>query len=363
MSERILVVDDDDLHRALVRSALEGMGLVLEAPDAEVALRVLKESPVDLVVLDVVMPGATGFELCRKIKELTGDKVPVLLATALRDREHRVAGLSAGADDFLSKPLDRAELRLRVDLFLRLRRQEKQIRQQLVELQRLDALKDDLVSVLVHDLKHPLSGVFAWLSLARDSAPAETAADLDLALADAGRVRDAVNDLLQIRALEQGQLRPSCGPEPLDALVAAAADSLRGAARERQLTLQVSAPSDSAELDATLVRHALENLIANAIKFAPAGSAVEITATVAEDQVHVAVLDRGPGVPDQHKAELFAKFRTLDPAAARARRGFGLGLYLVQLVAEAHGGSAGVHDRPGGGAAFELTLPRSGRPA
>ena len=352
----VLVADDDMLHRELVRAALQGMCTVVEAEDAEAAVRIVQRTPVDLVVLDVVMPGQTGIAACRQIKALTNESVLVLLVTALHEREHRLAGLSAGADDFLTKPFDRTELRLRVDLFLRLRGQQRMIREQLVALQRLDALKDDLVSLLVHDLKHPLSGVFAWLSIARESAAPETMAELDQALGAAGRVRDAINDLLQIRALEQGQLTPARTQLPLADVVRGAIAGLAGSARERQVTLEQRTPPLMIAADATLVRRALDNLLANAIKYAPPSSTVEVIATAEEGLVRLEVSDRGPGVPDERKAELFTKFGTLDPATMRTRRGFGLGLYFVQLVAEAHGGHAGVRDRPDGGAVFELTL-------
>lgn len=353
---RILVVDDDVLHRELVRAAIADMCEVVEASDAEEALRIVQAAPIDLVVLDVVMPGETGIDACRRIKATTNDRVAVLLVTALSEREHRLAGLSAGADDFLTKPFDRTELRLRVDMFLRLRKQESIIRDQLIALQRLDALKDDLVSLLVHDLKHPLTGVFAWLSIARASSPPETAVELENALSAAVRVRDTINDLLQIRALEQGELTPTLAPMSIADVVESAVAGLEGAARERRVALVQRVPAAVIRADAALVRRAIDNLLANAIKFAPPESAVEVVATVDDGQLHLEVIDQGPGVPDERKAELFTKFGTLDPGAIRSRRGFGLGLYFVQLVASAHHGRAGVRDRRGGGAIFELTM-------
>ncbi|MBI1945888.1 MAG: hybrid sensor histidine kinase/response regulator [Deltaproteobacteria bacterium] len=356
MTAKILVVDDDLLHRELVRAALAGMCTVIEAEDAEGALRTVQREAIDLAVLDIVMPGETGVELCRKIKTLTNEQVPVLMVTALSDREHRLAGLAAGADDFLTKPFDRTELRLRVDMFLRLRGQERTIREQLRALQRLDALKDDLVSLLVHDLKHPLSGVFAWLALAKTSATPDNADELDQALAAAGRVRDAINDLLQIRALEAGRLTPALAPVPLEPLLRDAAAGFEASARGRSLTIEVQTVDVTVDADRALLRRALDNLLANAIRYAPPGSAVELRAANEGDAVSLTVTDCGPGVPDERKAELFTKFGTLDDGALRTRRGFGLGLYLVQLVAEAHQGQARVRDRPGGGAIFELTI-------
>jgi signal transduction histidine kinase len=98
-------------------------------------------------------------------------------------------------------------------------------------------------------------------------------------------------------------------------------------------------------------------LISNAVKYTRRGSDVEITADVAGDRVEVRVADRGPGVPDEFKRLIFEKFGTVEDKRGQQRRGFGLGLHLVQLVAEAHGGVVGVRDREGGGAVFVLSLP------
>ncbi|MCC7074028.1 MAG: hybrid sensor histidine kinase/response regulator [Deltaproteobacteria bacterium] len=353
----ILVVDDDLLHRELVRAALADMCAVVEADCADAALRAVQRHAVDLVVLDVVMPGDSGIEACRAIKALTNGRVPVLFVSALQDREHRLAGLSAGADDFLTKPFDRTELRLRVDMFLRLRAQARTIREQLDALQRLDALKDDLASLLIHDLKHPLAGVFAWLAIARSSAPPEIADDLDQALSAAARVRDAINDLLQIRAFEQGRLVPVSKDLALHELVADVVSTHQGVAQGREVTLAVQTTPTTFAGDAQLLRRALDNLLANAIKYAPVASTIDVVVRHDGADVVIEVCDRGPGVPVDRRADLFTKFGALDPASLRTRRGFGLGLYLVQLVAEAHGGRTGVRDRPQGGAIFEIVVP------
>jgi len=127
----------------------------------------LKTTPVDLVLLDVMMPQMSGMDVCRIIKRAAGEGayVPVLLLTALGAQEDRNRGLAAGADDFLTKPVDRHELLLRVRSFIKLRLQDELIRHQLDELRALDALKDDLVSLMVHDLRNPLSGLVGFLDV------------------------------------------------------------------------------------------------------------------------------------------------------------------------------------------------------
>lgn len=358
VTPRVLVVDDDARNRSLVREWLKAIADVEEAADAPAAYAALDAQPVDLVLLDVMMPGESGISACKNIKARAGPYLPVLLFTALNDQEHRNAGLAAGADDFLSKPVDRQELRMRVQVFLRLRQQDQQIREQLAALGRLDTLKDDLVSLLVHDLRNPLAGLFGWLQVLRAEVPEELRPDVEASLASASRIKETTDDLLQIKALEDGQLHATLVPHQVDDVIARAVALLEGAARVRGTTITVAPSGLSVMAEASLLRRAIENLLANAIKHSPPGSRIDIAARPESSRVSIEVADSGPGVPDDKKGQLFTKFGALDPTLRRTRRGYGLGLYLVQLVADAHQGAAGVRDREGGGAVFFLSIPR-----
>src|SRR5689334_6035064 len=121
---------------------------IVEAASGPEALRVVAGGGVDLVLLDVMMPGMTGYEVCEKIKQGAGEPfLPVLLVTALSEQEQKNLGLQAGADDFLTKPVDRRELLLRVRALLRLRSQDALIRVQLKQLADLQSTKDEMVSL------------------------------------------------------------------------------------------------------------------------------------------------------------------------------------------------------------------------
>src|SRR5205807_2486586 len=171
-SASILVVDDEDHNRALLRAMLGGQHRVLEAANGPAALEVLVAEQVDLVLLDVMMPGMSGYDVCEKIKQRTGEAfLPVLLVTALSEQEQKNLGLQAGADDFLTKPVDRRELLLRVRAFLRLRSQDTLIRLQLKQLAQLQNTKDEMLSLMVHDLRSPLAGIVSHLGLIIEDAP------------------------------------------------------------------------------------------------------------------------------------------------------------------------------------------------
>lgn len=375
----VLVVDDEPLNRTLLRERLRPEGYqVLEASSGQEALDTLEREPVDLLLLDVRMPGMDGLEVCRRVRAAPRQGyLPVVLLTALSGQSDRHEGLAAGADEFLSKPIDARELLLRARALIRLRQQDRTIRaqiahareqeavirSQLEELRHLAELKDDLFALVVHDLRNPLTGLAGYIELLREElarSGAERAQQLaERAHASAARLRTMLEELLEVQRLEQRELPLELRRVSMSELANDAARTIEGAAAQRQVALEVVADERlEAELDPRLTRRALENLLGNALKFAPPRSRVGVVARAEEGMATLRVEDQGPGVAATVKARLFRKFGALE-AEAGPRRGFGLGLHLVRLVAEAHGGRAFVDDRPGGGAVFGLSVPLS----
>jgi two-component system sensor histidine kinase/response regulator len=356
---QVLVVDDEARNRSLLVGYLGSTCRVLEAEDVPGALAALAAESVDLVLLDVMLPGTDGFEGCRLIKAQCGDPyLPVVLVTALGEQEMRNRGLEAGADDFLTKPVDRRELQLRVGRFLRLREQDRTIRRQLAELRQLDGLKDDLVAMLVHDLRNPLTGLVSMLEcVASELRDPELVQDLDLAREGAARVREAVEDVLATRHLEESRIPVERAPVVPSALIGRVIRSFEATARQRSIQLRSVCATDApCPIDEELVRRAVENLVANAIRYSPRAGVVEIGARTAEGGIEIFVSDAGPGVPEALKPQVFDKFVSTEPRTG-SRRGFGYGLYLVRLVAEAHGGRVSIRDLQPKGSEFVLWVP------
>jgi two-component system sensor histidine kinase/response regulator len=361
----ILIVDDETRNRSLARHILETHlhVRVVEAADGAAAIGAVERQRPDLVLLDVMMPGMDGYEVCRRLKGASGDRwLPIVMITALGEQSDRNRGLEAGADDFLSKPVDTTELRLRVRHLLEMKRQRELIERQFEELRRLDALKDDLFSLIVHDLRNPLTGVLGFLHMFETGLP-DPALRKDAAMARqaAEKLKDTLEDMLQLRLMERGEIEPRRRRVRLGAVAAAACASVEGAARLRNVSLRATVDEAlEAELDESMVRRAIENLLTNAVKYSPAGQPVDLTASLDGERVTFTVADRGAGVSDDTRARLFEKFGGVGSKRYSDRRSFGLGLYFVRLCAEAHGGGVHVAQRPGGGTVFSFTTAAAG---
>src|SRR5882672_4080093 len=341
----VLIVDDEERNRTLVRAMLRDQYRILESENGAAALELLQRENVDLVLLDVMMPGMTGYEVCKRVKEMQLQSfLPVLLITALSDQEQKNMGLQAGADDFLAKPVDRRELLLRVRSFLKIRAQDMLIRLQLKKLTTLQTAKDEMLSLMVHDLRSPLSGIIAHLSILIEELPdGESREDARAALRGADAMLKSLEESLQIRLLEEGQLPITRSSVDLGSLLGEAVATLTAVARRRGVEVSTAVEGYAkASLDGKLVRRAIENLLGTALKSTPGGRDVSVTVRHLLDAVEVDVADRGPGIPAELKAGMFEEF--------------GLGLYLVKLVAEGHAGRAQVLDREGGGAVFRVRL-------
>ena len=364
--QRILIVDDSQANRELLRSLLEAEVDLEEAADGMTALALAESSDFDLVLLDVMMPDLSGYEVCERIRATRGNEhLPILLLTSLTEHAERVRGFDAGADDFITKPINTVELRLRVRAFLRARRLYRERQVLLDDLQRLHDLKDDLVTLIVHDLRNPLTGLIAHLQLLEmDELSTDARESVDAAQDASQRLKEMIEDLLQVRILEDGALEVVRVAQPVDPVVADAIHTMGGAARARDIRLvQHRAGEHDIFAERTLVRRAVENLLANAIRHAPRGSEVRVSANSTATSIEVSVEDEGPGIPEEQRPLLFSKFGTTELRRGGRRSGHGLGLYLVSLVMLAHGGSARVEEGSTRGTRVVMTFPRTQVPA
>ena len=358
----VLIVDDSELARrfAVEHARSDGHHVVEAASGAE-ALACFAPDRFDVVLLDVVMPWLDGFETCRRIRAIPGGAdLPIIFMTAVDDPSAIAGAASAGGDDVLVKPLRGAELTVRVRALLRtyelVRAQraaaDAAIRQR-EELCRLLAQRDALTEFLVHDLKSPLASAAFTLHDLLERAGDDARGALQSCLSATETATRMVMNLLD---LSVGRLDVHAGPCEVAALFAHLREHFAIRLEARGVALRARAAVVAVPADRELLRRVAENLIDNALRYAPGGSAVEVEVEGDGGGAILSVIDRGPGVPPAHRERVFDRFVQLDPDASyRASRGLGLAFCRVAL--EAHGGRIWVDDAPGGGARFRACFP------
>ncbi|MEH2060215.1 MAG: hybrid sensor histidine kinase/response regulator [Nostoc sp.] len=363
---RILAVDDIQDNLILVQAILESEGYEIDlASNGIKALRQIEQSPPDLILLDVMMPGIDGYEVTRRIRNNPAiSYIPILLITAFHESSV-VDGLDAGADDFIRKPFDTDELLARVRSLLRLKHS-------LDEQQKMARQREDFVSRLTHDLRTPLVAADRMLNLFEMEIFCKISPEMKQAIAVMIRsnqnLMEMVNTLLEVYRFEAGKKTLNWEECDLREISQEVVSELSPLTNEKGLTLEI----DTSELqprspnagmimgDRLELRRVLNNLIANAIKFTDIGG---ITIRIFETSPHpgnpglvtIEVQDTGYGIAPEDRATIFERFRQ----GRNKRSGSGLGLHLSHRIIEGHAGTIQVASELGKGSVFTVQLPKN----
>lgn len=363
----ILAVDDSPDNLFLLESILSEddsyrVGL---AEDGETALEAIAKHPPDLILLDVMMPGLSGYDVAQRVRQDPDlPYIPILLLTA-HDQSSLVEGLDAGADDFLRKPFDIDELLARVRSMLRLKRSIDAYRHMVQQ-------RDDFMARLTHDLRTPLVATNRVLELCLQGTFGSIAEDAQEALANVitnnTNLLEMTNTLLEVYRHDAGQKQLSLSEVSLQPLCEEIVQELAPLATERglALTLEANACDESngkrlaegsnsytVKGDRLELRRLLTNLIGNALKFTDAGHIKVRLCALADQPLRLEVEDTGPGISEEDQRQIFEWFQQGD----HMRAGSGLGLHLSRRIAQLHDGDLTVNSTLGQGSVFILTLP------
>lgn len=366
---RVLIVDDQEANRLLLRDLLESQGHeVAEAVDGVEALERVADAAPDVVLLDVGMPGIDGFEVCRRLKaDPATATIPVLLVTALNQRDQRLLGIGAGANDYITKPIDKSDLSLRVRNAIRMHQLYAEIEAQYRRLEKLELLRDSLVHMIVHDLRSPLAGIRAYLDLMKMDGEGKLEPEMTQSIDEARKVAvdmtEMVSDLLDVSRLESGKMPLEVSPVDLAALATEVA-AATGRATHR-VTVRVEASAEQARIigDPSVIRRVITNLVGNAVKFSPPSSQIVVLIQGNGTEAKVSVSDPGPGIAPAYHEKIFEKFGQVEAASHGNKHSSGLGLTFCKFAVEAHGGRIGVESVVGRGSTFWFALPVHGPPA
>jgi len=224
----------------------------------------------------------------------------------------------------------------------------------------LEELRDDLIHMVIHDLRTPLTSIIGGLQTVIDADCEDELAHefLPMAVASANTLVDMVSTLLDIHRMEEGQIPLDLGPQQINDLMEAALAQVQGAAHERGHTLrtELAAGCPPLEADGEKLRRVLINLLGNAIKFTPDGGTITVGSKCDREGLSFWIADTGPGIPSDQVERIFEKYGQVQGRKS-ARHSTGLGLTFCKLVAEAHGGRIWVESTLGEGSTFYIFLP------
>jgi signal transduction histidine kinase len=370
----ILVADDVPANVELLFDQLHVLGFrAIAASDGPSAVSTTFEKMPDLCILDVSMPAgdlgvddrSTGFEVCRRIKrDPRTARIPVIFVTALNDTTDRVKAIEAGGDDFLTKPHNRLVLGARVRSLLKLKAATDALEESLRKQKELEKVRDDLMKMIVHDLKTPLTSIIGAMEMMIDGDFGPLTANQRGALGDAeSRAEDLlglIEDLLEVARLEETRLTLNLRPIAPAALLAEVKHEWEIRFQQERATAVVEAADDAPviEADHALLKRVFSNLVQNALSHSARAVTVTLGARRENDGTLFTVADDGVGIPVEYHDIIFRKFEQVKTPHIPRVRSSGLGLAFCKLVVEAHGGRIWV--KSGGemiGSAFHFWLP------
>jgi two-component system sensor histidine kinase/response regulator len=360
LSTTLLLADDDLQNLELLEAILAPLGhKLLCARSGRETLDMLATEQVDLVLLDVMMPEISGFDVLVELRARpTYRHIPVILVTAAGDREHRITGLQLGATEFLEKPVDQLILLARIRSLLQLQHVSDELLQRNAKLELMQQNQEELMQFIAHDLRNPLAVIRTNLGFLRTVATARPADRLE-AIEDSERaVRRAdgmIADLLTVARAERVTLELDQAPLGLSLHMHQIYGSYAAEAHWRSIEMEVDV-SSSIQIfaDAELLRRVFENILGNALRHTPKGGRIRAEATCRE-LVEIRLANSGPSIPPEERERVFEKFWR---AKGSSKGGMvGLGLYFCRVVVEAHGGSIAVEQTEAWPAVFVIRLP------
>lgn len=358
----ILVSDYDTISRHSISEFLRKKGHMLrESADGIETLELIEREEMDILVLDPALPKIDGIEICRRIQKKGSRLRPyVILLFSESQVELMQKGIEAGADEVIGKPVNLTKLHARVNAGAKIRVLEKMLVERQKEFVDLKERKNKYIATVAHDLRNPLISIrgFSELLLKESHFNEEQNEFLGIIHTTSRNMLAMLNDLLDMALIDSGNLDISEKPGSINGLVMERVRLNSLQAKQKYITLHTRL-SETPEVlfDSHRMGQAIDNLISNAIKFAPFGTNVYLTLQQTSDHVVFSVQDEGPGIPMDEQHLLFSEFHRLSIRPTAGETSTGLGLAITKKIMEAHGGSIIYDSREGSGSIFSLMLP------
>lgn len=359
----LLLVDDTPANLQLLLPMFSQEAYRLRvATNGARALELVEAEKPDLILLDIVMPNISGYDVCRQLKadpETVG--IPIIFLSALNEVENKLAAFELGGVDYITKPFHAAEVLTRVNTHLTLCRLQQQLTQANTQLQRQVQELDAYAHTVAHDLKSPLSVLLGYVELLENAVPDTVQHIMDVVTGSAHKANEIVEELLLLATMRQQKKRPS-HPLNMWAIVENAQVRLNAVMPGMEPDVSVKARLEKPETwpvclgYAPWIEEVWINYLSNALKYGGDRTQITVGGDVQGEVGRFWVQDRGPGLTAEDQSKLFAPFERLKQARAQ---GHGLGLSIVRRIVETLNGEVGVESKVGEGSLFYFTLPRA----
>ncbi|EIC23564.1 hybrid sensor histidine kinase/response regulator [Thiorhodovibrio frisius] len=352
----VLIVDDTPENLDILVAALSGRYSVAAARDGERALKVARRQPPPaIILLDIMMPGIDGYEVCRQLKADAATRdIPVLFLTALADVDSETKGLELGAVDYIHKPISVPLVQVRVATHLALAQARHQLALQVEELVAAARLRDDVDRILRHDLKGPLNPVIGFADLLRDEPELnkEQRECMDLIHGAGLKMLDMINRSLDLYKMEQGSYELIPQPVELLPLLQRVARDLDFQVQQKHLSIASEGEAGHLLGDEMLCYSLFCNLIKNAIEASPEQGQITVTVADAAPGWVVASIHNQGAVPASIREHFFDKYVTAGKSS-----GTGLGTYSARLMASTQHGDIAMESSEDVGTTLTVRLP------
>lgn len=352
MSRILLLLDQKENQQVLARELDRDHEVRVAAADSAV------DEDYDLLVTDGRALDRASERIRRRREREQPLYLPVLLVTSRPNVRMITRQLWRSIDELIITPIEKPELRARIQVLLRVRAQALELQERIEVAQRAVTMRDEVMQMVSHDLRNPLNVVLFNTSLLVDTASGLEPSQMDqleTMRRAVGQMSRLTEDLLDVEGLESGKIRIEPSRETVESLVQGACEQHLHAAEAAGVTLtcELDDGLPAVHADPSRMDQALGNLIGNALKFTPEGGSVVVRAAPRDDRVRISVRDTGPGLSEADAAQVFDRFWKGETAEA----GAGLGLAIAKGIVDSHGGRVGVEGGTGEGAEFWLEIP------
>lgn len=361
----VLIVDDNPANLQVMANILKEHYKIAVANNGEKALDLAIEKKPDLILLDIMMPGMDGYEVCKKLKENNvTNEIPVIFLTALKETDDIVKGFNAGGVDYIPKPFKKEEVLVRIKTQIEYKKSGDMIKKQNQMLSELNNSKDKFFSIIAHDLKNPIQALILMTFMLqrnfRKMKPNEIEEQVISINNSMRNFSQLLENLLQWSRSQRGKIEFLPETYDLSEQVNDILDLILPSADDKGIILYSDIPEETIiHADKNMISAVIRNLITNAIKFTPKDGQVQITSKNTENYLEISVIDTGIGIKEEDLPKLFRIDVHHTTIGTSEEKGTGLGLILCKEFIEKHGGKIWVESRPGKGSQFKFTIPKN----